>query len=448
MYRHLSCSYLLLHVYVCDSISLSLSFSMWPTCICISSSTRMSHVKRQYQSAVPYLSSSLSCVLLFYALSTSCGACNHLVRYFVQRDCHFCLCSFCLAGTISVLLPRFLLIQSDDPRPKAWKKWLNESANIVKGLDSILPQWHGLNGTFDGHRRSPKRGIGGLILRIEVGLKMYVYKPWSNCTLLSMLYMMWPTCILDFLQLLVLSALTTNSARTELAGLMRIMPKVVAPWVPPSQALRKSNARWRAEFKYDGERLQVHVDKQKGKVKLFSRILVERSLTSCTVDLCWFSVPTLGASSSSTFGWVGIGVTPMRSNQDILRSLGIGTCWNLPENQWNQLDVTIIDFPILRGDHPKNSFTFSFVFPLLSGLDRIIKYPQNMLQLGNWLKPTTLPGKSARRKLEGCHWAVSADPRGTAGGGAYRALKAQALGPRFSMGICDWGRHFKGCSSG
>eukprot|EP00435_Cladocopium_sp_Y103_P058516 s876_g20.t1 len=36
---------------------------------------------------------------------------------------------------------------------------------------------------------------------------------------------------------------------------------------------QKSKASWRAEFKYDGERLQVHVDKQKGKVKFFSRNL-------------------------------------------------------------------------------------------------------------------------------------------------------------------------------
>jgi ATP-dependent DNA ligase len=90
---------------------------------------------------------------------------------------------------------------------------------------------------------------------------------------------------MHFWQLLL--ALTTNNARTELAGLMQIMPKFVAPLVPRSQAiLRKSTAPWRAEFKYDGERLQVHVDKQKRKVKLFSRILVERLLTSCTVDLC------------------------------------------------------------------------------------------------------------------------------------------------------------------
>jgi len=34
---------------------------------------------------------------------------------------------------------------------------------------------------------------------------------------------------------------------------------------------------WRAEWKYDGERLQVHADKRKKKVQLFSRsfVLVE-----------------------------------------------------------------------------------------------------------------------------------------------------------------------------
>lgn len=38
-----------------------------------------------------------------------------------------------------------------------------------------------------------------------------------------------------------------------------------------------SQGLWRAEWKYDGERLQAHVDKKQGKVKLLSRLLVHKS---------------------------------------------------------------------------------------------------------------------------------------------------------------------------
>ena len=37
---------------------------------------------------------------------------------------------------------------------------------------------------------------------------------------------------------------------------------------------RKTATEWRAEWKYDGERLQVHADKKKNKVQLFSRSFV------------------------------------------------------------------------------------------------------------------------------------------------------------------------------